>query len=154
MPLSRRRSAATRRLPVMTTTVVVPSPASTSCAAERSTNYKSTTPNSSTYHSRSRMQHSHVFQNRSPVISDNSRLIRLNHLVHTLWSQTRTNCIRDTCVSVKRRRKLFAAVIFERRTSMGFSLSWNLLPLTPEDVLAMMRECLTTKEKWSGDLRS
>lgn len=39
MPFSSIFSAAPSRLPASTTTDVVPSPASTSCAAERSTNY-------------------------------------------------------------------------------------------------------------------
>ena len=40
MPLLSIFSAAPSRLPANTTTVVVPSPASTSCAADRSTSYR------------------------------------------------------------------------------------------------------------------
>jgi hypothetical protein len=40
MPLARRLAAASRRAPAITTTVVVPSPASTSCDCDSSTNWK------------------------------------------------------------------------------------------------------------------
>jgi len=81
-----------------------------------------------------------MFQDCSAVIGDDCGLVCLNHLVHPLGAQTRPNCICHAyrekksvsyCLSeggVKEAEPL-AAVMFDLRTSIGFSLSWNLAPL-------------------------
>jgi hypothetical protein len=85
------------------------------------------------------MQYSHVFQYRGPIIRDDRRLFSLYHFVHPSWSQTRSNCICHAYILTKfREEKLFAAVIFDLLTSIGFSLSWKLLTGPAVAVAAMV----------------
>jgi hypothetical protein len=89
-----------------------------------------------------------MFQDRGSIIRYNSCLFSLDHLIHSLWSQTCTNGISNAWkleieIASWMEKKPFAAVMFDLRTSMGFSLSWNLLPLTPVwvCVCAMLERC-------------
>lgn len=110
MPLPRSFSAAPRRDPARTTTDVVPSPASISCAAERSTSC-CVAPKSAflrqvrragreTHHASSGVHHAHVLEDsRSVVRDDNLAVGGRDHLVHTARTQGRANSIRDRCTT-------------------------------------------------------
>jgi hypothetical protein len=84
-----------------------------------------------------------MFQYRGTIVCDDCSLLSLYHFIHSFGSQTRSNCIRDAFISIFfhlgiEEEVLFAAVIFDRLTSIGFSLSWNLLPFPAVDVVAAM----------------
>jgi len=42
------------------------------------------------------MQHRHMLQDGRAIIRYNRRILRLNHLVHPLWAQTRSNGISNS----------------------------------------------------------
>lgn len=127
IPLSSRFEQTFKRDPAITTTEVVPSPASTSCAFDISTSFSWLVMRKVSYHFCCRMNNSYLIQYCGSIIcDDNLSFSVLNHFVHSARPQWSSNYIcKCFLLQISTKYNLhFAAAMF---VSLMFSVFWLLL---------------------------